>query len=32
VITRVIKEDKSLRVKTEFKSDLSAQSAKEEKS
>jgi hypothetical protein len=31
-MTRVIKRDKGLRVKTEFKSDLSAQSVKEEKS
>jgi hypothetical protein len=29
---KVIKGDKGLRVKAEFKSDLSAQSAKEEKS
>jgi hypothetical protein len=32
VITRVIKKDKGLRVKAEFKSDLLAQSAEEEKS
>jgi hypothetical protein len=31
-MTRVIKGDKGLRVKAEFKSDLSARSAEEEKS